>query len=269
MSSIVLVTGATEGIGFEAVRQLNADGATTILHARTREEGEDAVERLVKSGSEPLRLRLAVADFTSLREVAVMADEIAAEFPRLDVLVNNAAMVGSQRQALTEDGHEVTLQVNYLAAYLLTSLLEEAMRRASASRVVNVSSSLHCGGSVKWTDLNRTRRYTPAVAYAQSKLALTMFTKALAEYDPSGRTAVSVHPGIVNTKLLSNYAHRGRSVSEGAEPVVHLCSSEVAVHNGAYYDGRLPAKPAPTAEDSRAVERLWKLSARLTRPSEE
>ncbi|MGP4015786.1 SDR family NAD(P)-dependent oxidoreductase [Saccharopolyspora sp. 5N708] len=264
MSSVVLVTGASEGIGFEVVRQLGADGATTILHARTREEGEDAVERLVKSGSEPLRLRLAVADFTSLREVAVMADEIAAEFPRLDVLVNNAAIVGSQRRALTEDGHEATLQVNYLAAYLLTTLLTEPMSRVSASRVVNVSSSLHNGGSVNWTDLNRSRRYTPAVAYAQSKLALTMFTKALAERGPSNRTAVSVHPGIVNTKLLSSYAHRGRPASEGAEPVVHLCSPDVAVRNGAYYEGRLPAEPAPAVQDSRSIERLWKLSARLT-----
>ncbi|MCO1577184.1 SDR family NAD(P)-dependent oxidoreductase [Crossiella sp. SN42] len=260
-SPIVLVTGGSDGIGFETVRRLLTAGATVILHARSAELAEDAVERLVKAGAEPLRLHQAVADFTRLSAVTALAAEIAERHPRLDVLVNNAAIAGPQHRLLTEDGNEVTFQVNYLAAYLLTRSLEPLLAAAPRGRVVNLSSSLHRGGNLNWSDLSRAKRYTRGAVYAQSKLALTVFTTALAD---AGRPAVSVHPGIINTPLLKHYSYRGRPAADGAEPVAHLAQPRTAVLDGGYYEGRVPAKPAPVVEDRRAAQRLWKVSAQLT-----
>ncbi|WHT22596.1 SDR family NAD(P)-dependent oxidoreductase [Crossiella sp. CA-258035] len=260
-SPIMLVTGGSDGIGFETAHRLLAAGATVILHARTAELAELATERLVEAGAEPLRLHQAVADFTRLGEVTEMAAQLLARYPRLDALVNNAATAGPPHRLLTEDGHEVTFQVNYLAAYLLTRSLEPLLAKASRGRVVNLSSSLHRGGNLNFADLDRARRYTRGAVYAQSKLALTVFTTALTE---AGRPAVSVHPGIINTSLLKHYSYRGRPAADGAEPVAHLASPHTAVLDGGYYEGRVPAKPAPVVGDRRAALRLWKVSARLT-----
>lgn len=260
-----LVTGAASGIGYETVRRLvTEDRTTVVLHAKTAEQGEDAVERLVKGGADPLLLRVAAADFTDLAEVASMASRIRKEHPVLDVLVNNAAVAGPERRTRTTDGNEMAFQVNYLAAYLLTRLLEPALSAANQGRVVNVSSSLHRGGSLNWTDLGRAQRYSGHAVYAQSKLALTVFTNALAEFGPSGPTAVSVHPGIVDTALLGLYSHVGRPAGDAASVVASLCSPNTRVLNGAYYDGLLPGTPAPLVGDRRAMQRLDKLSARLT-----
>jgi NAD(P)-dependent dehydrogenase (short-subunit alcohol dehydrogenase family) len=260
-----LITGATDGLGFETARRLAAEDYTVIVHARTAERGEEAIERLVKSGTEPLRLQLAVADFTGFSEVATMAHLVAEAHPRLDVLVNNAATAGEHQRVITDDGHEEALQVNYLAHYLLTVMLERPLAEAGHPRVVNVSSTLHRAANIDWTDLNRrSHRYTRGGAYAQSKLALTMFTNALPEFGPAGVTAVSVHPGILATKLLRAYSLSGRPASEGAEVIAHFCSSSTPVLNGGYYDELRPAQPSADVQNRRSVEWLWKLSAKLT-----
>jgi NAD(P)-dependent dehydrogenase (short-subunit alcohol dehydrogenase family) len=107
--------------------------------------------------------------------------------------------------------------------------------------------------------------YTRGAAYAQSKLALAMFANALPEFGPAGLTAVSVHPGILTTKLLPAYSLAGRPPSEGAEVLARLCASDMRVVNGGYYDEHLRlARPSADVQDRHAVEWLWKLSARLT-----
>lgn len=263
-SPTVLLTGTSEGIGFETARLLANQGCTVIAHARTREEGEESYNRLIGSGVDARRLQPAVADFTDLRQVIDLAVAITETYPCLDVLVNNAGTAGAHGRVLTTDGHEQTLQINYLAPYLLTRLLEDALSRSEVSRVVNVSSSLHRGGRINWTDINWKRRYNRGAAYAQSKLALTMMTTALTELRPKIREAVSVHPGIIATGMLPGYSYRGRPVAEGAEPVARLANPDSKVLNGGYYDGRLPAKAASAAVDPENVRKLWSFSERLT-----
>ncbi|MFD6070952.1 SDR family NAD(P)-dependent oxidoreductase, partial [Amycolatopsis lurida] len=255
-SPTVLLTGASDGIGFETARLLIAQGCTVIAHARTREESDEACDRLVKSGVDTRKLRPAVADFTDLRQVIDLAVSVAETCPRLDVLVNNAGITGEHGRVLTKDGHEQTVQVNYLAPYLLTRLLEDTLDRSTVSRVVNVSSSLHRGGRINWNDINWKRRYNRGAAYAQSKLALTMMTAALTGFRPKVREAVSVHPGIIATRMLPGYSHRGRPVIEGAEPVARLADPSAKVLNGGYYDGRLPARAAAAAVDPGDVSKM-------------
>lgn len=251
----VLVTGATSGIGHQTARLLAERGATVLVHGRTAEEAHAAVDRLVSlSGAPADRLCAFGADFSCLEEVEQLAGRVKAEHPRLDVLVNNAGMAAPERHTVTADGNEIAFQVNFLAHYLLTHLLEPALTSDPGGRVVNVSSSLHRTGSIQWNDPNRTRRYSRLAAYAQSQLALTVFAA-----DPRV-TAVSVHPGVCATSLLPLYANEGEAPAEGAAHVVRLCDPATEIVNGAYYDREHRVTPAPVATEPRTVKRLTKLA---------
>ncbi|MGE7385225.1 SDR family NAD(P)-dependent oxidoreductase [Streptomyces sp. NPDC004126] len=251
----VLVTGATSGIGYETARRLAEHGAVVLLHGRTAEEARAAADRLIATaGIGAASVRPLAADFTRLEEVENLAHAVVREHPRLDVLVNNAAIAAPERHTLTVDGNEIAFQVNFLAHYLLTNLLEPALTSEPGGRVVNVSSSLHRTGAIQWSDPNRERRYSRLAAYAQSQLALTVFAS-----DPRV-TAVSVHPGICETGLLPLYAHEGVSAADGAGHVVHLCDPATEIVNGAYYDRSERVAPAPAATEDRTVKRLNKLA---------
>ncbi|MFJ7077510.1 SDR family NAD(P)-dependent oxidoreductase [Streptomyces sp. NPDC098781] len=251
----VLVTGGTAGIGHETVRQLAERGATVLLHGRTAEEARAAADALVATaGVDADRLCTYAADFARLDEVEALAHRVVAEHPHLDVLVNNAGMAAPERHTVTADGNEIAFQVNFLAHYLLTCLLEPALTSDPGGRVVNVSSSLHRTASISWADPNRARRYSRLAAYAQSQLALTVFAA-----DPRV-AAVSVHPGVCDTALLPLYAHEGVTPAEGAGHVVRLCDPAVEIVNGAYYDRGERVDPAPAATEDRTVRRLTKLA---------
>ncbi len=258
----VLVTGATDGIGYATARQFVDEGATVYLHAPDQDSGEKAMTRLVKDGAEPLRLHLVVADFTRLNEVADLADMLTLALPALDVLVNNAAVAGPERHSCTQDGYEVTFQVNYLSAYLLTTRL--MCKLASAhGRVVSLSSATHPGGNIFWKQPGGGSHYSPLAAYAQSKLALTMYTRTLAEASGASLTALSVHPGVFQTRLLPVYGQVGRPVEEAAAILTALGSPAYPVVDGGYYDGLEVACAAALVENARARTRLEKLSTRL------
>ncbi|MFI9045476.1 SDR family NAD(P)-dependent oxidoreductase [Streptomyces sp. NPDC053427] len=254
-SRTVLVTGATSGIGYETARQLAERGATVLVHGRTAEDAQAATDRLIATaGIDSAQLCGFAADFTRLEEVEVMARRVAGEHPHLDVLVNNAGMAAPERHTVTADGNEIALQVNFLAHYLLTCLLEPSLTTAPGGRVVNVSSSLHRTASIQWSDPHRARRYSRLAAYAQSQLALTVFAA-----DPRV-AAVSVHPGICRTDLMSLYGLKGAAAAEGAAHVVRLCDPATEIVNGAYYDLDQRVEPATAATEDRTVKRLTKLA---------
>ncbi|MGW1075997.1 SDR family NAD(P)-dependent oxidoreductase [Streptomyces sp. NPDC002537] len=261
-SRTVLVTGATSGIGWETARLLAGRGDTVVVHAPDQASGDDAVARLVAAGADTLRLRLAVADFSRLDEVRAMAARVADEHPVLDVLVNNAACAAPERRTLTADGNELSLQVNFLAAYLLTHELSGPLGARPGSRVVNVSSAMHRTASISWGDPHRTKRYSRLAAYAQSQLALTIFAREEAPW-----TSVSVHPGVCDTALLPLYAHEGDSAVEGAERVARLCDPATELVPGAYYDRTALSPAAPVALEERTVRRLCKLADQLVAKS--
>lgn len=252
----VLVTGVDERLGYETAKRLATDGATVIVHAQDKELADYALERLIADGVQARQVRSVHADFTELAEVDELAGLLAATVPALDALINAAAMPGLQRRSHTADGNELTLQFNYLAPQRLTFALVTALARARG-RVVNVTSRLHVGGNIDYSDLDRNRGiYTPMSVYAQSKLALTMFTRTLAETGPTGLTAISVSPADFELDMPQLRSHATAPVDGAADLLTLLSAASTPVVNGGYYDGIEEAKPAALVRNSRARARL-------------
>lgn len=260
---VALVTGATNGIGHAVARTLASEGMTVIVHGPNAELVEAARDRLLAAGLPAERIEPEVADFRDLHAVAELAARIEERHPCLDVLVNNAAVAGSDTRVLTADGHELTHQVNYLAPYLLTRLLWVPLAMTRQGRVVNLSSSLHRTGNFNWGDLDRARHYSRTGAYAQSKLQLTMFTRALTAAAGERIAAASVHPGVIASGLLPLYARTGAPVAEGAAAVTALCLDSADIRDGGYYEGGVLGPVAALVDDEKAVARLWKATAKV------
>jgi NAD(P)-dependent dehydrogenase (short-subunit alcohol dehydrogenase family) len=267
--AVILVTGSTDGLGKSTARDLAAAGATVLLHGRDPERGDAAV-REIREETDNDRLHYYVADFSSLEEVHWLADEVAADHDRLDVLVNNAGIGAGRRgetsRDLSRDGYELRLAVNYLAPFLLTRLLLPLVRRSAPARIVNVASA---GQSpISFDDVMLERGYDGMRAYAQSKLALVMFTFDLAEeLEGTGLIANSLHPAsLMDTKMVfETFGSASSSVREGTDATVRLAiSPELRRVTGRYFDGQREARADEQAYDPEARERLRRLSEELT-----
>ncbi|MBF9068844.1 SDR family NAD(P)-dependent oxidoreductase [Streptacidiphilus fuscans] len=259
-----LVTGATNGLGLQAALRLALGGARVIVHGQTEQNTAVAVEALVELGAPTGRLEQAPADFRHLDEVRSLAENLVERHETLDLLVLNAGIAAPERRTLSDEGNELSFQVNYLAPYLLTRLLERPLARGTDTRIVAVGSTLHRTANIDWTDLTRAKRYSRIAAYGQSKLALTTFVTALAKWLPEGHTAISVHPGIAETATRPLYGTTGRPAGEVAATVVALCDPTTPVVNGAYYEGLTVTAAGPQVTERRSVDRLLKLSEKLT-----
>ena len=171
-NQVILVTGATDGLGKQVARHLAARGATVLLHGRSREKGEATLQELRETtGNE--KLIYYNADFASLDAVRRLSQEIQADQKRLDVLINNAGIGAGLRQARCEkstDGYELRFTVNYLASFLLTHRLLPLLRRSAPARIVNVASVGQ--QPIDFDDVMLEDGYDGLRAYRQSKLAL-------------------------------------------------------------------------------------------------
>ncbi len=267
--SVILVTGSTDGIGKQTAYDLARMGATVLLHGRSQERGEATLQE-IRNATGNDKLEYYLADFSSLAEVCRLADEVQANHDALDVLINNAGIGagrrGETRRELSQDGYELRFAVNYLASYLLTRLLLPALRRAAPSRVVNVAS---IGQSpIDFDDVMLERQYDGFRAYAQSKLALVMFTFDLAEELEGENIIVNcLHPGtLLDTKMVrETFGRPMGDVQSGADAVVYLATSpEVEEVTGKYFDQKREARANEQAYDSEARENLRQLSKKLT-----
>ena len=267
--AVILVTGSTDGLGRLVARDLAAAGATVLLHARDPERGDAAV-REIRSETGSDRLRYYLADFSSLEEVRRLADEVRTNHDCLDVLVNNAGIGAGPRgdadRQESKDGYELRFAVNYLAPFLLTRLLLPLLRESVPSRIVNVASA---GQSpIHFDDVMLEQGYEGMRAYAQSKLALVMFTFDLAgELEGTGVAANCLHPAsLMDTKMVfETFGSASSSVREGADATVRLAiSPEVEGVTGRYFDGQREARADVQAYDPEVRDRLRRLSEELT-----
>ena len=270
-NQVILVTGATDGLGRQVASDLSALEATVLLHGRSREKGEATLQRIRdRTGNQ--KLIYYKADFSSLDEVRRLSDEIQSEHERLDVLINNAGIGAGFRQSRREkslDGHELRFAVNYLALFYLTHQLLPLLRQSSPARIVNVASVGQ--QAIDFENVMLEDGYDGLRAYRQSKLALVMFTFDLAEdLRQTGITVNSLHPAsLMNTRMVVETDYFGgpmTTVEEGAHAVEYLATSpELDGVTGEYFDGEQRARASAQAYDKEARLRLRILSEELTK----
>ena len=216
-----------------------------------------------------------LADLSSLQEVRNLAGQVKDRYPRLDVLVNNAGAIMLSRR-LSVDGIELTFALNHLSYFLLTNLLLDHLVASAPARIVNVSSSSHRKGRIRFDDLQGQRRYGGMRAYSQSKLANVFFTYDLARrLEGTGVTANALHPGLVATNFLSNNGNLGQflrffmglggmSASKGALTNIYLAgSAEVEGVTGRFFEKSREVRSSPFSYDRAVAERLWQVSAEM------
>jgi NAD(P)-dependent dehydrogenase (short-subunit alcohol dehydrogenase family) len=249
----ILITGATDGIGRQTALDLAATGAKLIVHGRSAAKLERLVEELgrVHGHGEIATIR---ADLGDVDQVRALARELLERFAGLDVLLNNAGVFMNE-YVVTPQDHETTWAVNVLAPTLLTLLLLARLRESEdGGRVVNVSSLAHKRGTATWGDADSPLAFSPHPAYARSKLALNTLTVELARRVGERPLLVSLHPGVVSTKLLTEgFRMQGPdSLREGAATSVYLVTapiSELRAWQGEYFVRSQPAAMHPLARD--------------------
>lgn len=238
----ILITGATDGIGLEAARALSADGHRVLLHGRSPEKLARVADELAVPAADTF-----LADLSDLSRVRELAQAVAARLEGLDVLINNAGVFKTSRPR-TAAGHDVRFVVNTLAPVLLTELLLPLL--GPSSRVVNLSSAAQ--SPVDLDALAGRRQLDEFGAYAQSKLALTMWSAALAqELGPDGPVVVAVNPGsLLDTKMVREGFGRSRAGADvGADILVRAAlSEEFAEASGRYFDNDSGQFAAPHPE---------------------
>jgi NAD(P)-dependent dehydrogenase (short-subunit alcohol dehydrogenase family) len=272
---VVLITGGTSGIGKAAATALADMGATVVITGRNEERGKRALQEIrEESGNDGVELIL--ADLTVQDEVRRLAEELRERHNQLEVLVNNAGLVLSERTE-TPDGIETQLAINHLAPFLLTNLLLDLLKESAPSRIVTVSSDAHRWAKIDLDDLQSRKRYRGMQVYGKTKLANIMFTYELAErLEGTGVTANCMHPGGVNTNFGNNqggpmnllfrlFKPFMRSPEQGADTLIYLASSpEVEGMTGKYLADRKVKAASDAAYDETTRKRLWEASEELT-----
>jgi retinol dehydrogenase 12 len=273
---VVVITGATSGIGQVAAEGLAAMGARLVVVARDEARGDAMLARLAERAP-GMAHSMHYADLSRLAETTRVAAEITAAEPRIDVLINNAgALFGSRR--LTEDALERTFALNHMVYFTLTDGLRQRLIDSAPARVINVASEAHRRATLDFRDLQTKASYAAFKAYGRSKLCNILFTRELARrLAGTGVTANCLHPGFVATRFgddsgrLLSYGVRiaklfAISPEKGADTIVYLASSpEVANVTGRYFCKRRPATPSSAARNDDDARRLWVESERLAR----
>ena len=270
--SIVAVTGASSGLGFEIASSLALPGVRVVLVCRDAARGASACQRIADSNP-GAALDLFVADLSSRVEVRRLGAEMRDRLPRLDVLVNNAGVVKARREE-TVDGIEWTLAVNHLAPFHLTRLLLPLLGVSRRARIVNVSSDTHRGVALDIGDLQSVSSYDAFLAYRRTKLANVLFSYALARrVAENGISVFAVAPGMLATEIVREappwyqleWSQKSRRAAEGAvTPVWAARAPELSGKSGLYLMDGAVVDSSPETHDVALQERLWEESTALT-----
>lgn len=285
----VLITGATQGIGKAAAIAIAKQGAQVSIVARDPVRAEVARGEIAAAGGSD-NVEVYIANLASLVDIQRVAKEYRAKHTRLDVLINNAGAVFSERK-LSPEGFELTFATNHLGYFLMTQELlplletrgssrvvggEASASESGFARIVNVASDAHKGMKLDLDDLQSEKSYFSFKAYGRSKLANILFTRELARrLQGSKVTANSLHPGIISSGFGSGNGGLwdfllgiGRvfmiSSEKGARTTVYLATSpEVEGVSGKYFSKCKPTNPTTAAQDDVTAKKLWEMSEQL------
>ena len=278
-NQIILVTGATSGIGKVTATELAKMGAHIVILARSAEKAADTQQE-IKAAAGHSHVDILLADLADLDQVRRAAAEFNARYPRLDVLVNNAGLIFGTDRQLSPDGNELGVATNHLGPFLLTALLFDKLKASPAARVVNVASEAYRMARPDLADFESAKGYGALRVYANTKLYNIMFTQELARrlraHGIANITTNVLHPGVVASGfgsgsggLMGLFTQLGRpfmiSTEKGAETSVFLASAPaVASTSGGYFDKKR-AEPVKSAFNTpEHAQQLWELSEQLT-----
>ena len=273
-NKLILITGATSGIGQAAAQALAAQGHEILIVGRNPAKTE-GVAKQIREQTSNQAVHFLLADFSDLEQIRHLAEQVKTQFPKLDVLVNNAGAYFNRRQRMS-GGVEKTFFVNHLAPFLLTNLLLDHLQ--SPARIINVASDAHQYGQLDLNDLNFEKSYFGFAAYARSKLANILFTYELARrLAGSGVTVNALHPGGVATNIFStDFSIFGPLIKgigslftltpeQGADNTIYLASSpDVEGVTDKYFVKRAAVPSSPPSYDKDLAKRLWEVSEKLT-----
>lgn len=275
---VCLVTGATAGIGQAAAHLLAKRGATIVGVGRNPVKNAYSTQMIKQESGNP-HVDYLLADLSSASDIRALAEQFLAKYERLDVLVNNAGATFAERQENVE-GIEMTFALNHLGYFRLTNLLADILKASAPSRVINVSSSLHKLGKIKFDDIPFENGYSRSKAYQRSKLANIAFTYELARRFSNQQVTVNaMNPGLVATNVgesaggfaakLKGLVDRiaGMTPEEGAQTIIYLATSpEVENVSGRYFVKEKSVPSAKTSYDLAFCRRLWTVSESLSTP---
>ena len=271
-----LVTGSSQGIGYETAVGLARLGAHVIIVSHNRERCQKAANHIQADyGVEAARYY--VADLSSQDQIRRLAADIQQDYDRIDALVNNVGGWYSKPQQST-DGIEMTFALNHLSYFLLTGLLLPLLQESTSARIINVSSDAHRQArGIQFDDIEFQQRYRSFAVYAHSKLANVMFTYELARrLENTPVTVNALHPGFVKTELYRHFGVMtpliaslagllGKSAEQGAQTSIYLASSpEVAGVSGKYFAECELRESSPVSYQVSQAQRLWQVSEEMT-----
>jgi len=273
---VVFITGATAGIGKETARALAKEGARLIISGRNPQKGAAVLEEL-KSSTGNDQIELMISDLEDLSSVRKMAADFKAKHDKLDVLINNAGYLASER-VLTKDGHEKMFGINYLAPFLLTHELLDLLKKSDQGRIVNVSSNAMLN-TIDLDNLNSENKFSQMGSYGHTKSLLTSHTNELARrLEGTNVTANSLHPGVVYTNMIKSFTGPAfmrflikligplffLTPEKGAATTIYAASSpDLKGSSGKYLVKKKITAPKPVTEDQDIAKKLWAATEKI------
>jgi len=273
----IIITGATSGVGKATAKELARQGAEIIIVARNPNKIKSLSSEIEKITGKSSAFYL--ADLSKMQEVKKAAEQIKADYPAIDMLINNAGLVMNKRET-TEDGFEYTLAVNHLAPFLLTNLLFTTLEAANEAKIINVSSEAHKMGRDNLQDFNyENSKYKPMRVYGDTKLYNILFTNHLAvQLNTNNVNVYCLHPGFVNSNFGHNLGIAAEvilfflrpfmiSAEKGARTSIDVANLPFGKKfKSVYFKSSKPKKTSSLANDKQLAEQLWLKTKSLLEP---
>ena len=286
---LAVITGSTEGIGYEDALALSSAGWQVIMMGRNAQKGAESIGRIHQMNPKA-KVSFEKIDLADLSSINAFAARMTSQGQAIDLLINNAGVMTPPKRLETADGFELQFGTNHIGHVALTALLLPLLRKSPNARVITVSSVANRAGAINFDDLQSETSYSPSKAYAQAKLANLMFALELqrqSEKHGWGITSIAAHPGVSRTNLLITGAGRWSASgmmrtffpflfqppAQGALPTLYAATDPEA-KGGRYYGpnkmsetrgfpslAKIPAQ----AEDVNVSLRLWELSQKLAK----